>query len=136
VDPERPVSTPAHGRLRLWGPVVAYCLLIFALSSLSSVPELPAHMTDKDAHALLYSGLGLLVARAVSGGMRRPLSPHAIVVVLSFAALYGFSDEVHQLFVPHRQFDLKDMAADVLGSGIGVGAFWLWGILRRTRDAL
>ena len=56
------------GRLILWGPVVAYCALIFTLSSISSVPALPGGMSDKSAHFLLYSGLGFLVARAIGGG--------------------------------------------------------------------
>ena len=119
----QPLSRLASGWLGLWGPVVLYCALIFGLSSVSSLPSLPSlpsGMSDKMAHTLLYSGLGFLVARACAG--RRPLSPHVLMVVLVFAALYGLSDETHQLFVPNRQFDVKDMMADVLGAGLGAGA--------------
>jgi VanZ family protein len=137
VAPERSApSSPGRDPLRLWGPVVAYCLLIFALSSISAVPALPAHVTDKMAHVALYSGLGFLAARALAGGLGRPLPPFVVLAVLVFAGLYGLSDEVHQLFVPNRQFDLRDLAADVIGGGLGAGAFWLWGILRRIRDAV
>jgi VanZ family protein len=124
------------GRGWLWGPVVLYCVLIFGLSSISSVPALPGHVSDKVAHALLYSGLGFLVARALSGGVARPPSLHVTLVVIGFAAAYGLSDEVHQLFVPTRQFDPKDLSADVVGAAVGAGAWWLWGILRRNRHAL
>jgi VanZ family protein len=133
VDPcHTPSRTPASERLALWGPVVLYCALIFALSSVSTVPPLPAGMSDKTAHAILYSGLGLLVARALAGGLGRPVPLRVVVLVLVFAALYGLSDEFHQRFVPHREFDLKDMAADVVGGGLGAGLLWLWGILRRS----
>ncbi len=115
----------------LWGPVLLYCALIFALSSISSVPALPGHMSDKAAHALLYSGLGFLVARAVSGGAGRPVNPSVVGAVLAFSALYGLSDEFHQLFVPRRSFDLRDLAADVVGAGVGSAAWWLWGTIRR-----
>ncbi len=106
MEPSRaPSSIPASERLGLWGPVLLYCALIFALSSISSVPALPGHMNDKTAHALLYSGLGFLVARALSGGAGRPVNASVPVIVLAFAALYGLSDEFHQLFVPRRSFD-------------------------------
>jgi hypothetical protein len=126
----------ASERVWLWGPVVLYCALIFALSSVSNVPALPGGMSDKTAHALLYSGLGFLVARALSGGVGRPVSLTMVLISVAFAALYGLSDEFHQLFVPLRQFDLKDTAADIVGSGIGSGLLWLWSILRRFRHAL
>jgi len=123
------------GRLILWGPVVAYCALIFTLSSISSVPALPGGMSDKSAHVLLYSGLGFLVARAVGGG-RRPMGLGRFAVVVVFAAAFGLSDESHQLFVPRRQFELLDLAADVAGGGAGSIAWWLWGILWRFCNGL
>jgi VanZ family protein len=136
VDPRaRSIPATAPSRLSLWAPVVLYCLLIFALSSISTMPSAAANVSDKLAHTVLYGGLGLLVARGVSGGTR-PLSWAWALVVVAFAGVYGLSDETHQLFVPMRQFDLKDIAADMLGGGLGAGAWWLWGILRGTRDAV
>jgi hypothetical protein len=133
---DTPARRSASERIWLWGPVVLYCALIFSLSSVSDVPALPGGMSDKTAHALLYSGLGFLFARALSGGVGRPVSVFIVLMSLAFAAVYGFSDECHQLFVPLRQFDLKDTAADIIGSGIGSGLLWLWSILRRFRHVL
>lgn len=129
-------TSPARPVAWLWGPVIAYCALIFVLSSIPGLPDLPAHMSDKVAHMLLYSGLGFLVARARSRGIGRPVSGATLLVVLAFTALYGLSDETHQLFVPNRQFDLKDMAADVVGGAVGAVALWGWGILRRSHDVI
>jgi VanZ family protein len=114
--------------LWLWGPVALYCAMIFGFSSVSDVPPLPGGMSDKVAHALLYSGLGFLVARALSGARRVTwwVAFASIVAV----TLYGLSDETHQLFVPRREFDLKDLAADLAGASIGTAAQWLWGIIR------
>ena len=47
----------------------AYMAFIFGLSSISHTPSLP-HGSDKGLHALLYSGLGALFARARAGGWR------------------------------------------------------------------
>jgi VanZ family protein len=132
ADERQEPGSRASVRLRRWGPVVAYCLLIFALSSTSALPSLPSSVSDKDAHVLLYVGLGVLVARAVSSG-RGTLTWGGFAATVVFAALYGLSDETHQLFVPGRQFDLWDAAADIVGGALGGGAFWLWGILSRIR---
>jgi VanZ family protein len=125
-----PLSGGAHRRLSLWGPVVLYCALIFGLSSVSDVPSLPGGMSDKMAHALLYSGLGFLVSRALAGGRSGRLTPWVVLATLVGVTLYGLSDETHQLFVPNRQFDLKDLAADLAGASLGTAAQWLWGIIR------
>jgi VanZ family protein len=123
-------------RAALWGPVLLYCVLVFALSSIPDLPALPGGMGDKTAHVLLYGGLGLLAGRALSGGIGRPVTWRVTLLVLGFCALYGLSDEIHQLFVPHREFDLKDLAADVAGGGSGVVVLWLWSMIRRFSHAI
>lgn len=116
--------------------MILYGALIFSLSSASDLPDLPSGLSDKAAHLLLYGGLGFLLARAMAGGLGRavPLWVPPLVVLLSVA--YGVSDEIHQLFVPSRQFDLLDLAADAIGAALGSGALWLWGIIARPGDAL
>ena len=95
-----------------------YCAALFVLSSDTSPPQ-PAFLppgTDKLAHAVLYAGL----AAVVSLGIRRaPGTATASVqfwVPFLFAALYGVSDEVHQLFVPNRSFEMGDIVADATGA--------------------
>jgi VanZ family protein len=117
----------------LWGPVVAYCLLIFLLSSISDVPDVAKGMSDKTAHVLLYSGLGFLVARAVAGGLGEPFPGWVILAAVVLSVAYGFTDEAHQLFVPRRQFDPMDLAADGAGAAAGASLLWLWGIIAPTR---
>jgi VanZ family protein len=120
-------SGPWARRLWLWGPVILYCALIFGFSSVSDVPPLPGGMSDKTAHVLLYSGLGFLVSRALGGGRVTRWVAVATVVVVT---VYGLSDETHQLFVPNRDFDLRDLTADCTGASLGTAAQWLWGIIR------
>ena len=122
----------ASSRLSLWVPVGVYCALIFALSSVSTVPALPIRVGDKVAHALLYAGFGFLVTRALAGGPGRQVTPRAALAALAICAAYGLSDEIHQLFVPRRMFDLTDLAADVAGGGLGAAAWWMGSTLRRS----
>lgn len=114
--------------------------LIFGLSSLEHPPDLSSTISDKAGHALLYSGLGALSARALAGGWRRVGVGSALgAVVLS--ALYGLTDELHQLFVPSRRPEALDLVADTIGAALGASAprasAWLaaakrkaWGIIR------
>jgi len=121
------------GTLALWGPVAAYMLFIFGLSSISHTPALPGG-SDKVLHTVLYSGLGGLFARAVTGGLRG-VSARTVAAALVFGALYGASDELHQYFNPPRSVEALDVLADTIGSTLGAGALYAWGIIR-GRDGL
>ena len=65
----------------------------------------------------LYSVLGA----ALAWGRARSGASLAHVVLLAIGALYGMTDEWHQMFVPGRQPDVADWIADVLGVAIGYG---------------
>ena len=124
-------SHPGWRRVSLWGPVVAYMAVIFALSSMTRLAELPGGMTDKWAHFLEYAGLAALTVRALAGGRWAEVRGPAVVGTLLIAVTYAFSDEVHQLLVPGRHFDLWDVAADATGACVAAVAAWTWGIIRR-----
>jgi VanZ family protein len=124
----------ARSRFALWGPVVVYLAFIFALSSITHPPELPSGF-DKDLHAILYTGLGLLLARALSGGLAHRVTLGVMVATTVLAMLYGISDEIHQIFVPPRQVEVLDVVADTIGGALGAGALYAWGIIR-TRHGL
>ncbi|MGE0449988.1 MAG: VanZ family protein [Vicinamibacterales bacterium] len=120
-------------RLALWLPAVAYMAFIFALSSVSTPPELPAG-ADKKLHAVLYAGLGALLARALAGGTRR-VTGATIVLATIVGTAYGVSDEFHQYFNPPRSVELLDVVADAIGSALGAGTAYAWGIIR-ARDGV
>ncbi len=119
----RPIHQPRH----LWWPVLGYMALIFALSSINEPPPMPEG-ADKNLHALLYAGLGLLVARARAGGWRG-VSVGIVMQATVFGALYGVTDEAHQYFNPPRQVEVLDVVADTIGAGLGAGLLWAWDII-------
>src|SRR5262245_45409517 len=110
--------TRAVGRWALWTPVVLYLAVIFGLSSIANPPELPEG-SDKNLHALLYSGLGVLFVRALAGGLNRRVGLGVVVMSTVLLALYGVSDEIHQYYVPPRQVEALDVVADTIGAGLG-----------------
>jgi VanZ family protein len=115
-------------QIRLWGPVVVYMAAIFFVSSLHQ-PQLPEGVSDKPAHTLGYVGLAIVVVRAISGGLSNRIRPRHLFSAIVIAALYGVTDEVHQLFVAGRSAELPDLAADVEGVLIGAAAIWAWSII-------
>jgi len=97
--------------------VLTYCAGIFWLSSSTSPvewePLFPGQ--DKVVHGIVYAGL----AATVLFGLRRSGSASVVVqfwAPLLFVALYGASDEIHQMFVPGRDADVWDWCADVTGA--------------------
>ena len=120
----------APSRLSLWGPVFLYLAFIFALSSIAHPPELP-NGSDKQLHAVLYAGLGMLLARALVGGLTRPVPFGMVVLTTLLAGLYGVSDEIHQMFVPPRQVEALDVVADTIGGALGASALYAWGIIQK-----
>ncbi len=110
-----------------WLPAAGWAALIFTLSSISgsSYPAVAIPFADKIVHVMLYAPLGALFARA----MVRPRSRTTMVLAVLGATLYGVTDELHQMFVPMRSPDLRDVLADAIGSIIGAGVFVT--ILRR-----
>jgi VanZ family protein len=130
MPPRDPVARPRW----LWAPVVVYMAAIFVLSSFSELPAPPGGLSDRGGHASLYAGLGLLLVRALAGGRAVTVRAATAALAVAIAAAYGLSDEIHQRFVPGRQFELRDLAADVAGASAAAGLAWAWGIIRRHQE--
>ena len=97
-----------------WVPVILYAGLIFTLSSFPLPPpkvEIP--FVDKFIHLIEYGILGFLLYRALRVSK---LAKQVFILAIIFSILYALSDEIHQLFVPGRKFDLWDLAADSVGA--------------------
>jgi VanZ family protein len=102
-----------------WTAVSLYAVLIFIGSS---VPGdrlgLDPPGLDKLLHVIEYMILSCLLFPA----LRLTLSTKRETVFWAVAvggSLYGLTDEVHQIFVPLRQFDILDITCDISGSFLG-----------------
>jgi VanZ family protein len=101
---------------------------IFYLSAQSSPPT-PGGLPDKVAHAIEYFGLGVVVFRAVAGGLGAQVTVARATATMIIAVAYAISDEVHQLFVPYRTADGGDLLADAAGASIALIACRAWNII-------
>lgn len=107
-----------RGALRYQGPLMAWAVTIFLLSSFPQVSRLPLpYHLDKLAHAVVYGILAWTAQRAFfhqswwEAGRK-----WSIALAIAFATLYGLTDEFHQSFVPGRVSSVLDLGADVLGA--------------------
>lgn len=94
------------------------------------------HILRKNAHFFSYLVLAVLVANALkSSGIN---GSRLILLAFLICVLYAMSDEFHQLFVPGRGGQIKDVLIDSGGALIGILVFRLKLIFKKdlNYDAL
>lgn len=77
----------------------------------------------KTAHAMEYALLGMLISGTICvyGGNGRKMALYAWVA----ATIYASSDEFHQLFVPGRSGQVRDVLLDSAGAATGILVLYL-----------
>ena len=114
-----------------WFLVAGYMAAIFAVSG-GPGPNLPPGLgLDKVLHAGAYAAMAGLVVWAMTRGRLRDATGRALLAGVILAVAYGATDELHQAFVPGRQSDVFDLAADAIGALAAAGAIRAWGIIAR-----
>lgn len=78
------------------------------------------------AHFCEFAGFGFLVGNLIFS-IKDKLKP-LLSVLFSFG--YAITDEIHQIFVPGRAFQLIDLTVDLGGIVFGVAVFCVWIVLK------
>lgn len=121
------MKVAAYKFIKFWLPVIAYCVIIFSLSSIPQpLPkgiEIP--FLDKLLHSIEYAILSYLLIRAFVGSETKLDRKAVVILSVMLATLYGATDEFHQLFVINRDASLYDLLFDFLGAAIS-GSIRIW----------
>lgn len=72
----------------------------------------------KLAHFTLYFILGILFYNLIKSYIKN--NKKRIIVSLLFCLLYACSDEIHQIFIPGRSGEIRDVFIDSIGSFMGI----------------
>ncbi len=134
---------PARNLLFSWGPALLWMGVIFYFSSLNTwttVDGPPGFKAlRKSAHVIEYSVLAILIGHALwttwlARGNRpsRALMAHVWQVGLLLTTLYAVTDELHQSFVPRREFHLTDILIDGLSATAALGIWYIVRARKRT----
>jgi VanZ family protein len=107
-----------------WGrrlTVLAYCSLIFFLSSQQIPEEMPGFKgMDLFIHFFVYGVLAFLICWMLSKENSKFLNRYLFIISWLLTVGYGVSDELHQSFVPTRHMSLWDLLADALGAAVSL----------------
>lgn len=105
-------------------PAILFYALIFFMSSRSLRVEVGFQLFDKVIHILVFAVLALLLSFGFFKTLKSFL-PIKVFLVLLGGVFLGILDEVHQSFVPQREFETMDILADGVGIVIGLGIYVL-----------
>lgn len=86
-------------------------------------------LVRKSAHIFMYFVLGILIYLALQG--HRFSNIRLIIYSILSAFVYAVTDEIHQMFVPGRSGEVRDIMIDTIGASIGILICYL---LMRKKD--
>jgi VanZ family protein len=97
-------------------PMIAWMLFIFIASSIPSTKiAMLGGISDKFVHAGVFSVLCWLTHVALFHQGNPLLRRYSLIIAILFTAIFGLSDEYHQMFTPGRSTDPLDLLADSIG---------------------
>ncbi len=111
-------------KLILIAPLIVYSIAIFTLSNFPQ-PEfidLGFKFWDKLLHLKAFFIYGIFTLTAVIAIKQGIDDKNLMLVTLLIGILFGLSDEIHQYFVPGRDADIWDLAADTAGVALSLTA--------------
>lgn len=107
------------------GSVVSWLYELFKI-------DLPDGTVRTIAHCCEFAALGFLMINAIRS-FKESFNP-VLSVIISFG--YAITDEIHQLYVPGRAFQLIDLTVDLLGITLGTMAFIILVKLIKNKKSL
>lgn len=114
-------------------PLVLYWIVLLIATSLPG-PDVPdLGVSDKLEHFSAYCVLAFFLNLTLRFQDRyKWLKSKAAAAAVLIASVYAALDEIHQLFIPSRDCDIKDWIADTLGAILGIIIVYICTKIYRT----
>lgn len=87
-------------------------------------------LTRKAAHIIAYFILGVLLHSIIK--TYKLTTKRTIVLCIVLACFYAISDEIHQLFIPGRSGEIRDVFIDTIAASAGVGMYYISSKIRHN----
>ena len=81
--------------------------------------EILTPIVRKMAHFSIYTMLGMFTMNYTNTYRKDKLYPEAIKALI-FCICYSISDEIHQMFIPGRSGEIRDVLIDTSGALLGI----------------
>lgn len=94
------------------------------------------HLVRKNAHFFAYLILGALVISVLWKSNLVQSRKFSLLLAIGICVLYAISDEVHQMFVPGRGPQVRDVLIDSTGATIGIVIFMIFNKFRRKKQGI
>ena len=78
----------------------------------------------KAAHFSIYTLLSIFAYNTFRVAITQKKC--VIIATFAFCVLTAISDEIHQIFVPGRSGEVRDVLIDTIGVCFGLGLIWVW----------
>lgn len=112
--------------LKYWLPTVVWAVIIFSFSAGKVPSASPVYWQDfvakKIAHMLEYGVFAILLYRSLKFSGFDRIQAGTLTIII--AALYGASDEIHQMFTQGRESTVRDVVFDTIGATVGIYIVW------------
>lgn len=127
-EPPTPQPATPGRRWFWWLPVLGWMAVIYILSAQPDFTFAPDAWKIEPVSLVVHSAEYAILACLVwiAAWKTKILSNRALWIALGLAVLYAFTDELHQVFVPGRVADVRDVAADVLGAIVVLLVIYIW----------
>lgn len=112
----------SHRKYIVYLPLIIYWIILFILTSLPTGLAIETHdISDKLLHFGAYGLLSVFLYLQLFFQTKYSLlNNYPALFTVIIASLYGFMDEIHQMFVPGRSAEFLDWMADFSGSVLAV----------------
>jgi VanZ family protein len=105
--------------------LITWVIAILTVSSIPSIPVLKIHTGKSDIrldyliHFIEYGSLALLTYLSFAG-KNFSISPLKYLILTVCLILFAAADETHQLFIPGRTFNPRDLISNIAGIAGGM----------------
>lgn len=111
------------------GSVIESIIMFFnkniSETKLQTLIEYLQPLVRKIAHFLLYMLGGFLIYNLINFALKNFSRAKCLLISVLVGSFYAITDEIHQLFVPGRSGELRDVIIDSLGVILGIFIYYL-----------
>src|SRR5690625_733386 len=88
----------------------------------------------KSAHFIAYLMLGIFIIHALYVSDLRRYD--GIIIAIAISCFYAISDEIHQIFIPGRSGEIRDVMIDTFGATSGILLYRLFVLFFSKRKSV